>query len=258
MISHIKPENSFLIQPFMIVYSSTMQTEYSQYHTAAFFDFDETLLAIDSAGIGFKVLREQGYLTLFFMLKMILVMTLMKLRLVDEKTVANTMLDFYRGRSLQPFLESAEDFYREYLRPNLSPLVVERLRWHQEQGHQTVLITGSIDYYLEPVVRELGIDHLLCTHLETDAAGLLTGRSKGPVCVGDTKVKLAEDLAEHYDIEFSRSYAYGNSRLDIPILEKVRYPFMVNPSPALLRYGSKKGWRELQPGSAGQNSERTQ
>ncbi|MCF7823021.1 MAG: HAD-IB family hydrolase [Candidatus Marinimicrobia bacterium] len=214
---------------------------------AAFFDFDETLLAIDSAGIGFKVLRAQGYITRPFMLKMILVMFLMKFRFVDEQTVAKAMLGFYRGRSIQPFMESAEDFYQEYLKPNLSPAVLEKLRWHQAQGHKTILVTGSIDYYLEPVMRDLGIDHLLCTHLETGVDGLLTGRSQGPVCVGSTKVDLAIDLAKEHGIDLSRSFAYGNSHLDIPILARVGHPIIVNPSPSLIRHAEKKGWSELEP-----------
>jgi len=233
----------------MIVYSHLMTSGNNKSNTAAFFDFDETLLAIDSAGIGFKVLREQGYVTKFFMLKMIVVMSLMKFRFVNEQTVAKAMLGFYKGRSIKPLLESAEDFYMEFLKPNLAPLVVDKLRWHKEQGHQTVLVTGSIDYYLQPVMNDLGIDHLLCTHLEVGENGLLTGRSKGPVCVGPTKVNLAMELAEDHDIDLSSSYAYGNSHLDIPILEHVGHPFMVNPSPPLIRHGMKNGWEELKPGA---------
>ena len=66
--------------------------------TAAFFDFDETLLAIDSARIGFRVLQEQGYLSRLFMLKMIVIMFLKKMGLIDEQIMANAMLSFYRGR----------------------------------------------------------------------------------------------------------------------------------------------------------------
>ncbi|MEA3286264.1 MAG: HAD family hydrolase, partial [Candidatus Marinimicrobia bacterium] len=85
---------------------------------AAFFDFDETLLAIDSAGIGFKVLQEQGYLTRAFILKMIMVMALWKAGVINEHRMARAMLSFYHGRELQPFAESADEFYREYLQPN--------------------------------------------------------------------------------------------------------------------------------------------
>jgi len=213
--------------------------------TAAFFDFDETLLAIDSAGIGFKLLRREGYLSRSFLIKMSWVMLLYKLRLIDEHSMAKTMLSFYKGRRLQPFIESAQAFFQEYLEPNFSSAVVSRLRWHQNQGHLTVLISGSIDYYLQPVMDKLKIDQLLCTHLEQGADGLLTGRSEGPVCVAGTKVTLAQALAEQYDLDLVASFAYGNSKLDIPLLDLVGHPVVVNPDPQLVRYAARYNWPDL-------------
>lgn len=222
-----------------------MNSTQDRQNIAAFFDFDETLLAIDSAGVGFKVLKEEGYLTWGFMLKMGFVLFLFKLGIVNDERVANSMLSFYKGRTLQPFIDSAEDFYQKYLKPNLSVPAVERLKWHQEQGHHTVLLTGSIAYYLKPVIRELQIGHLLCTYLEVSPEGVLTGRSLGPVCVGETKVKKALDLAEKLDVDLSRSFAYGNSHLDIPILEQVGHPIMVTPSKSLQKHGEGLQWQTL-------------
>ena len=212
---------------------------------AAFFDFDETLLSIDSATAGFKVLKEGGYLSRGFMLKMMLVLLLFRLGLVGDQRVASSFLTFYRGRRLQPFIDSAEEFFLDHLKPNYSEPVLDRLRWHQSQGHHTVLLTGSIAYYLEPVMRDLKIDHLLCTYLEISPEGVLTGRSQGPVCVGDNKVQQALELAHKLGIDLSRSYAYGNSHLDIPILEAVGHPVMVTPSKALSKYGEKQQWETL-------------
>ena len=109
---------------------------------AAFFDFDETLLAIDSAKIGFKVLREQGYLSNYFMIKMMIVLFFKKRGFIDDQRMAKVFLSFYRGRELKIFTDSAAEFYQEYLQPNLAPAVVEKLKWHHSQGHITVLLTG--------------------------------------------------------------------------------------------------------------------
>lgn len=203
---------------------------------AAFFDFDETLLAIDSSGIGFKVLKENGYLSRGFMLKMGLTLFARKLGLVDDRFMARVFLTFYKGRDLQEFIDSAQAFFDEYLQPNLNPPVVKRLRWHQEQGHATILISGSIDYYLKPVQEALDIDHLLCTHLEKDDSGLLSGRSLGPVCVGENKVEMAVELAQAQNLDLEKSYAYGNSELDIPILKSVGHPVAVNPDSGLAAF----------------------
>lgn len=213
--------------------------------TAAFFDFDETLLAIDSGGIGFKVLKQEGYLSRGFILKMAATMLLKKAGLVDELFMANVFLSFYRGRHLQEFIDSADAFYTEYLQPNLSPEVTERLRWHQKQGHTSILVSGAIDYYLKPVQADLGIDHLLCTYLEQTEQGTLTGKADGPVCVGENKVILAKVLAEMEGLDLTTSFAYGNSWLDIPILENVGNPVVVNPDNRLARHARKRGWEFL-------------
>ena len=212
---------------------------------AAFFDFDETLLAVDSATIGFKVLKDQGYLSKMFILKLLLGVFLKKLGLVDEQYMARTFLSFYKGREFQLFVDSAQPFYDEHLAPNLSPEVLQKLRWHQDQGHQTVLVTGSIDYYLKPVMEALSINHLLCTHLEVDEHGILTGRPEGAVCVGEAKVTLANDLAKRHGIDFSKSYAYGNSENDIPILRRVAYPVIVNPTRGLAHVARQHNWPSL-------------
>lgn len=235
-------------------FTSQWQTHSLLYHMnsasdkqniAAFFDFDETLLSIDSASAGFKVLKEGGYLTRGFMFKMMLTLLMFRLGLVGDQRLARSFITFYRGRRLQPFIDSADEFFREHLQPNYAPAVIERLRWHQEQGHHTVLLTGSIAYYLTPVMRDLNMDHLLCTYLEIDDEGVLTGRSRGPVCVGDNKVEQALDLADRLGIDLSKSYAYGNSHLDIPILAAVGHPYMVNPSNSLLKHGKAEKWETL-------------
>jgi len=212
---------------------------------AAFFDFDETLLAIDSSGIGFKLLKEQGYLSKTFMLKMLVIVLLKKVGLIDERIMAKTFLKFYKGHDIQLFVDAGQDFYDEYLKPNLSLGVTQKLRWHQDQGHQTVLVTGSIDYYLNPVIDDLGIDHLLCTHLEVGDDGLLTGRSKGPVCVGEAKVTHMKALSEARGIDLTQSYAYGNSELDIPMMKQVFHPVVVNPTLKLARHAQQNNWPGL-------------
>lgn len=217
----------------------------AQPRTAAFFDFDETLLTINSSVIGFKVLKEQGYLTRSFLFKMSMAMLLNKIKVINEQQLIRIFLSFYRGRQLQPFLDSASEFYSMHLQPNLSSQVLAKLKWHQSQEHLTVLVSGSIDYYLKPVIEDLGIEHLLCTKLEVNSSGVLTGRSQGPICMGNEKVALTRSLVADLGIDLSRSYAYGNSELDIPLLGLVGYPVVVNPSARLSEYAHAHNWPEL-------------
>ena len=159
--------------------------------------------------------------------------------------MARVLLTYYRRRSLNEFEATAEDFYRTYLKPHLAPGIMARLEDHRRKGHQLVLISGSVRYMLEPVVRDLKFDRLFCTELEIGPDGLLTGRSRGPICVDKTKQDYARQYAGEADVDLARSFAYGNHPADLPMLESVGHPHVVEPTRALARIAAARDWPTL-------------
>ncbi|HEU5300886.1 MAG TPA: HAD-IB family hydrolase, partial [Acidimicrobiia bacterium] len=81
----------------------------------------------------------------------------------------------------------ATDIIDHHLRPD----VVARVRWHQGQGHEIVIVSASFAWYLEPVARRLGVDAVLATGLEV-AEGRLTGRLAGANVRRAEKVRRLE------------------------------------------------------------------
>ena len=57
----------------------------------------------------------------------------------------------------------------------LRPEMLERLRWHQAEGHAIVIVSASLGAYLRPLAARLGIDAALAVELVTGADGVLTG-----------------------------------------------------------------------------------
>ena len=85
--------------------------------------------------------------------------------------------------------------YGERLPEQFRPEMVERIRWHQEEGHEVVIVSASLRAYLDPVVEHLGLDGVCAVELEVDDAGRLTGAMVGPNCRGHQKVvRLTEWL----------------------------------------------------------------
>jgi len=209
---------------------------------AAFFDFDRTLIEAESGRIGMEWLRRHGMLSARFLLRVIGFSYLYRMRLISNERMVRVMLTFYRGRRLTDFEEGAEVFYRDYLKPHLAPAVVERVNYHRQEGHLLVLISGSIRYMLAPVATDLGFDVLLCTDLEVGADGLLTGRSEGEICVGQTKRRLTLQLAAQKGLDLARSYAYGNDIADVNLLGVVGHPRVVEPDAALRRIARRRAW----------------
>ena len=152
------------------------------------------------------------------------------------------LLTFYRKKRLADFQKGADDFYREYLKPHLAPTILSRVDFHKKESHLLVLISGSVRYMLEPVVSDLAFHHLLCTDLEEGKDGLLTGKPRGPVCVDKSKERLALKLAEAIGLDLQGSYAYGNHPSDIPLLELVGYPHVVEPTASLEKVARQRSW----------------
>lgn len=65
--------------------------------------------------------------------------------------------------------------------PLVRPMAERRIAWHKERGHRLVLVSASLDLYLEPITRELGFDDLLCTRLSKNH-GVFDGNLDGKNC----------------------------------------------------------------------------
>jgi len=86
-----------------------------------------------------------------------------------------------------------------------------------------------------------GIKHILYTRLEVER-GKLTGRVIDPVCFEEGKVYWLQQLVEKQGIDLAKSWFYTDSVTDLPLLELVGHPVVVNPDPRLYRAASRRHW----------------
>jgi len=212
---------------------------------AAFFDFDKTLLTTDSAALGLRFLWELGLLPGPYIAKVLFANIFYQRHLISDEAMADILLTFYKDKRLDPFVDSRCEFYQYKVKPRLSKNLLERLRMHQQAGHVTVLLSGALRYSLEPVMADLKMNHLLCSELEVGEDGLLTGRTKGPLCVKKAKAAMALNLACEQGIDLARSHAYGDHQSDLDILSMVGYPYAVQPTKPLLKIARQRGWPVL-------------
>lgn len=212
---------------------------------AAFFDFDKTLLEVESGKLGLTWLRDNKLLSPGYILKVLAANMFYQRRLLSEERMVRILLTFYKNKRLADFQKGAEDFYRKYLKQHLAPNLLRRLNFHKSEGHLVILISGSLRYLLEPVAGDLGFHHLLCTDLEVGLDGRLTGRPAGSICVDKNKKRMALELAATVALNFPKSYAYGNHQNDIPLLELVGHPYAVEPTPSLAKVARQRSWPRL-------------
>ena len=208
----------------------------------AFFDFDNTLLADDSARIGIKYLYERGDIGLWFVLRILARNFFYKRNLYSPEEMSRFVLRFYKDRDITEYVARADEYYAAMIRPHIAPNVRARLERHRADGHATVLITAGLRYLCEPVVRDLKIDHLCCSDLEMGPSGRPTGRPVEPICVAGHKVTHAKRIAAEQGLDLASSYAYSDHHSDLPLLELVGHPVVVEPTAPLRRVAEKRGW----------------
>jgi putative phosphoserine phosphatase/1-acylglycerol-3-phosphate O-acyltransferase len=112
---------------------------------------------------------------------------------------------------------------------------------HQKRGHTVAIISSATHFQIDDLARELGIEHVLCTELEF-VNGKFTGNVVRPACFREGKAKAGRDLAEEFDLDLHQSYFYTDSRDDLPLLDIVGNPRLVNPDSELSQIGSRNGW----------------
>ena len=104
-----------------------------------------------------------------------------------------------------------------------------------------VLLTSSSQYMSELAKQELDLDDVLCNTLEV-THDHFTGALREPICFGEGKVAHARRLAEHLGASLSDCSFYTDSFSDLPVLEIVGSPRIVQPDPRLAREARRRGW----------------
>lgn len=137
----------------------------------------------------------------------------------------------FKGMAEANLAELGES-YSATLPEVLRPQMLERLRWHQGQGHATVIISASLGIYLRPLAARLGIDGVLGVELSTDNNGILDGgvcggvNNRGQEKVVRLQAWVSEQFGDDANIEL---WAYGDDSGDRELLEVADHPLWIGP-----------------------------
>jgi phosphatidylglycerophosphatase C len=193
----------------------------------AAFDFDGTLIARDSF-LPF-LLRISGKRSLG---RALVISSPSMVRAYGVRRDRDATKEALVARLLRGFpadrLNAAGEAFGTELADRLRPAMATRLSWHREQGHHLVLVSASLDVYLQPLGRRLGFDAVLATALEVGDDGRLTGRLRGANCRGTEKeARLRAWLAANLDNTPVEIWAYGDSTGDRELLAMADHPHLV-------------------------------
>jgi len=132
------------------------------------------------------------------------------------------------GMDEQVVTAHSRTFAREHLEHQGRALLLARLDWHRQQGHDIVIVSASPQLYVDVMTEDLHADGGLGTRLAVDPRGRLTGGYLGKNCRGTEKLRrLDEWIAQRHYSTPPVVFAYGNSRGDRRMLSGATHPFNV-------------------------------
>ncbi|MEN3267835.1 MAG: hypothetical protein V7646_4729 [Pseudonocardia sp.] len=210
---------------------------------AAFFDLDKTIIAGSSALAFSRPFRRQGLISRRAALHSGYAQLLLVLAGADADT-----MDLLRRRitALCTGWEVAQirAIVAETLHDIVEPLVyaeaAELIAEHRANGDEVVVLSASGLEVVEPIAALVGADRCLATRMS-----VADGRYTGVIdyyCYGEEKALAARKIAAEQGYRLADCRAYSDSITDLPLLEAVGHPTVVNPDKALRREAVQRGW----------------
>jgi putative phosphoserine phosphatase/1-acylglycerol-3-phosphate O-acyltransferase len=208
---------------------------------AAFFDLDRTLLAGFSATAFFRERLLSGRMTPREMGESFLGALSFALGRTGFSGLMAASTAAYRGLAERVLVELGEEVFEKHLAVQIYPESRALVRAHQQRGHTVAIVSSATRYQVDPLARDLGIEHVLCTRLEVED-GVFTGRVVHPTCWGEGKAIAARDFTAGRDVDLGQSSFYTDSADDLPLLEIVGDPRPLNPDRRLTAIAAERGW----------------
>ena len=205
------------------------------------FDLDNTLLAGDSD-------RNWGIF------------------LAEQKVVGSSYLDesekfynnYYDGSldidgflsfCLKPLIENDMSYLlelrKQFIEDKIKPIVTapgkEIINQAIEDGKTVIIATATNDFVTRPIADLFNVRTLIATEFEV-INQKFTGKVLNTPCFREGKVSKVKKWVDDNNFDLSKASFYSDSFNDLPLLEKVKNPVIVDGDDKLLEIGKIRNW----------------
>ena len=165
-----------------------------------------------------------------------------RLLALDRRDRSDFLRYFYRrfsGAPVDRIDADCTEMLSDLIITKSFPQGIRRVREHRQAGHMTLLITGALDFVVEPL-RPL-FDHIVAAEMGS-SDGVYDGRLLSVPPTGEARYQTLSDFANEHGLDLRESVAYADSTSDLPMLEAVGFPVAVNPETKLAALARRRGW----------------
>lgn len=205
------------------------------------FDLDNTLLAGDSD-------RNWGIF------------------LAEQKVVESTYLDesekfynnYYDGSldidgflsfCLKPLIDNDMEYLlklrQQFIEDKIKPIVTqpgkEIINHALQNGKTVVIATATNDFVTRPIADLFNVQTLIATEFEIKDQQF-TGKVIDVPCFREGKLNKVKKWVDDNNFDLSKASFYSDSFNDLPLLEKVKTPVIVDGDDKLVEIGKNRDW----------------
>ncbi|MFW6113608.1 MAG: HAD family hydrolase [Actinomycetota bacterium] len=207
----------------------------------AFFDLDHTLLQGANGNLVVKYMVKTRRMGLDAIWKAVKFTVLYRMNMLPREEVYRWTFRECGKYEMDELLLMLDEAYEMYIMPRLFEEGMECVADHRSKGHLTVIATAAGEYISEKVRVQLGADDKIAAVAEVKD-NRLTDELHMPVPYGEGKAALARDYASLRGLDIGDCYFYSDSIADLPLLEAVGNPAVVNPQRRLKNIAEERGW----------------
>lgn len=211
--------------------------------SAAFFDLDKTIIAGSSALAFSRPFRRQGLITRRALVRSGYAQLLIMLSGADAATMdalRRRITALCAGWEVAQIRAIVAETLHEIVEPLVYAEAAQLIAEHKANGDEVVVLSASGREVVEPIAALVGADRCLATRM-TVRGGRYTGEID-LYLYGEEKARAAREVAAARGYRMADCRAYSDSVTDLPLLEAVGHPTVVNPDRALRRLAVERGW----------------
>jgi HAD superfamily hydrolase (TIGR01490 family) len=211
--------------------------------SAAFFDLDKTIIASSSALAFSKPFLRQGLINRRAALKSAYAQLVFALSGADADRTERLRAEISRmcaGWDAAQVKAIVNETLHDVVAPLVYAEATELIERHKAEGRDVIVLSATGEEVVRPIADMLGVTHSMGSRMK-----IVDGRYSGQLdfyCYGEYKAVAARRLAAEHGYDLAECHAYTDSSTDLPLLEVVGHPHVVNPDKALRRIAQERGW----------------
>jgi putative phosphoserine phosphatase/1-acylglycerol-3-phosphate O-acyltransferase len=208
----------------------------------AFFDFDGTLIAGYSAAAFFKYRLRRGEISVSEVVRSVAEGLNIEHRGADVSALMSLGVQAQAGRDAAEMDRWARDVFSRKIAEMIYPDARTLVEAHLRKGHTVVVASSATRPQVAATAEDLGMNRVVCTEMEVDEAGVITGGLATPIRWGPEKAAAVVAYAAENGVDLGASFGYSNGAEDLPMLEAVGRPIALNAHDDLRAAAGQRGW----------------